>query len=601
MRWRPGAITALLVAACAAACGGGGGHDRISVTVRPSFPQGFFPALLTGAGSFGDLAFRLDGDLYVVTGTSDVTSVARSDGAIRTFATRVGGASTALLSITPGAGTDTRLFAGDDAGRIWAIAGDGSSATLLIDTGSQPITGLSFAPTGFGDFGGSLFAAAGTSGVLRISLSDPPTVTPFASNGANRFSDLVFSATTLYTLESVDATHGQIDTVGATGGTPTKFQDGFIDPVGIALDTINSEIYVADAGDATHDGVLYTVPIAGGTPTRRANYDFDLTGPSGISFDGIATIAFVTSGPLAVRGSNLPRIDPNNANFGLIFAGPTVGYGDLELDRNGGFIVAANDDDDPNSSTDTSQNFLFSVPRDGSAVTTLASGIGPSGVPQLGEDLLGVAVDPVSQTIYVSSRFGNVYKRTSDGTVSLLVSVSSSPVLGLELAPAGFGSFGGDLVATTQDGRIFAIDPLAPNPTTQISLSQGVSRLSDLVFSATGTLYVVDNGAATSRILRVAPNGAVTDLQAPTGQLGEPDGIEIDEGGHRLLVTSKTTGGGRLLAVSLDAIPAAVTPLANISIDDGFFPTGVVYDRLGTAVFRQGNNSTSLKAVSVAP
>src|SRR4030095_12409043 len=107
-------------------------------------------------------------------------------------------------------------------------------------------------------------------------MTAPPTVTPFASNGANRFSDVVFSATTLYALEILDATHGQIDTVAATGGTPTKFQDGFIDPVGIAVDTINTEIYVADAGDATHDGVLYTMPVAGGTPTKRANYDFDV-------------------------------------------------------------------------------------------------------------------------------------------------------------------------------------------------------------------------------------------------------------------------------------------------------------------------------------
>ena len=234
-------------------------------------------------------------------------------------------------------------------------------------------------------------------------------------------------------------------------------------------------------------------------------------------------------------------------------------------------------------------------------MTTLATNVGPSGVAVPGEDLLGVAFDPVTQTIYFSSRSGNVYKRTADGAAPTPILPSlGSPVLGLELAPAGFGSFGGDLIATTQDGKVFAIDPLAPNPAAQITLTGpgAVAHLSDLVFDAAGKLYVIDNHETSSRILRVAPDGTFVDLLAP--QLGLADGIEIDEGGHRLLVTSQTPGG-RLLAVNLDAIPAAVTPLANISIDDSFFPTGVVYDRLGTAVFRQGNNSTSLRAVSVAP
>ena len=82
---------------------------------------------------------------------------------------------------------------------------------------------------------------------------------------------------------------------------------------------------------------------------------------------------------------------------------------------------------------------------------------------------------------------------------------------------------------------------------------------------------------------------------------------EIDEGGKRLLVTSRTAAGDQLLAVDLRPPPrlGEVTQLARISIDDGFFPTGVIYDRLGTAVVRavasDGMNSTALKAFSVAP
>jgi hypothetical protein len=80
---------------------------------------------------------------------------------------------------------------------------------------------------------------------------------------------------------------------------------------------------------------------------------------------------------------------------------------------------------------------------------------------------------------------------------------------------------------------------------------------------------------------------------------GRADGIEIDEGGNRLLVTTEMAGGHLLLEIDLASDD--VTALANINIDDGYFPTGIVYDRLGTAVVRQGNNSTALDAVDVRP
>jgi hypothetical protein len=200
----------------------------------------------------------------------------------------------------------------------------------------------------------------------------------------------------------------------------------------------------------------------------------------------------------------------------------------------------------------------------------------------------------------------------------LFVSASSRAVLGLELAPPGFAGFGGWLIATTAvnpglaipAGELFAIDPQSPNPRVKITLSPAsppVSNLSDLVFSSDGVLYVVDNNTTpdpdTSRIVRIAvtgTTGTVTVVAGPSVQLGLADGIEIDEGGDRLLVTSETAAGGQLLSVDLrPARLGEVRALANFAIDNGFFPTGVVYDRLGTAVLREGNIVTSLRAVPV--
>jgi len=582
MRWGPRAITAFSAFAYAvgAACGGGG-HDTDTITSLGSgFPQGFLPVLLPASGGSGDVAFRADGDLYAVAGTADVTVVSRSDGSVSTFAVVDAIPSPALRSIV--VGPDGRLFAGDDDGMIWAIAADGTSSTLLEDTlTGAPITGMAIAPTGFGELAGSIIAAAGASGILVITTGELPAASELVPPGQT-YVDVAFSGTTLFAL---DATSEEIDTVSATPGTiPTSFQGGFDNPVGIVVDDGQSEILVADAGG----DVLRALPVSGGTPTDRAPYDFDPTAPSGIAYDGVGAIAFVASG--TIYGSAVPRIDPANTNFGLVFIGPTVGYGDLELARDGAFILDANDEGTPN-------NFLFRVPRDGSTVTTLASGIGAAAG---GEALLSLAIDPADETIFIGTSLGNVYRRSSDGTVSLLVSATAEAVLGLELAPAGFSGFAGDLVATTADGRVFAIDPQSPTPPAEITLSQAVSRLSDLVFAADGTLYVVDNDPATSRILKVVPNGTVTDLAAPPAQLFRPDGIEFDEGGQRLLVTTSTNAGDQLLEVGI-AIPAAVTALANIAIDDGFFPTGIVYDRLGTAIVRRGDGFTALDAVSVFP
>ena len=627
MHGRAIGFTALLALACAlaAACGGGGGHDTTTVITRTSFAQGFLPVLLEGTNlsdpcqgssgrTAGDMAIPPEGDLYAVAQTSDVFAVSHIDGSCRVFAFASGAT---LLSIVLSAANDGRFFAGDSLGRIWRIEVAGGAATLYKDTGSgQPITGLVFAPSEFGGLGGSLLAAAGTAGVLRITISDTPAVTTLAASPGGKIVDVAFSpSNALLAIRAVDATHGEIDTVTDTG-TVTTFQAGFVTPVGMAVDSLDSEIYVADAGD----DILKTVPVAGGAPTRRARYDFDRSAAvEGLAFDGIATLAWISTGPLAIRGSTLPRINPASTSFGLPLAGPKSGYGDLELDRGGAFVLVANDEDDPASSTDTVNNYLFSVPRDATEVATLKSGIGTPP-----EQLFAVAIDPVSETTYFSGfsvnaavPTGNIYKRDKDGTVSLLVGLTPGVrVLGLEIAPPGFGSFGHDLIATTEDGRVFAIDPAAASTFDEITLNQSVSHLVDLVFASTGELYVVENNgssnlASASRILKITPTSGTSanvSVVAPSSSaLGAADGIEIDEGARRLLVTSQTAAGFQLLQVSIDT--GAVTPLAgptNFRFSAGFFPTGVVYDRLGTVVYRSidsvlGDTVTELGAVSVAP
>ena len=577
------------VAVCAlvgAACGGGGssGGGGGGTPAGSAFPQGFLPVRRDAvAENRGDVAFRAGGDLYVVDGSADVTAVSRTTGAVTTFSSDVDSGNAVLRSIV--VGSDGRLFAGDDTGNIWVIPASGGSAALFVDTSTNAaITGLAVAPNGFGDSGGSLIAAAGTDGIVRVTTGASPVVTTLVPSG-NRYVDVAFSGTTLFAL---DASSDEIDTVGQTGFV-TSFRGGFANPVGMAVDDGRAEIWVADAGV----DILRAVPVAGGAPSDRAPYDFDATAPSGIAYDGAGTIAFVTRGSVVVRGAAVPRIDAASANFGPTSSGPTVGYGDLELDRDGAFVLVANDTVDPMG------NFLFRVTRDGATTSLLNSNIGAAG-----EQLLSLAVDPATQAIYIGTDQGNIYRRSSDGTVSLFVSASASDdsVLGLELAPAvGFGSFGGHLIATTEAGELLAIDPLSPNPPAEITPSGTLTTLIDLVFASDGTLYAVEDGPSSApRVLTIAANGAVTQLATGSGKLGQPDGIEIDEGGDRLLVTSVFSGGDKLLEVRL--ANSQVNQIRNIDIDTGFNPTGIVYDRLGTAIVRSGGEtSTSLDAVSIFP
>lgn len=578
-RARPIVAVCVLAGAVCSACGGEGGGGN---TAGSGFPQGFLPVRQDAvAGGQGDVAFRAGGDLYVVDGSADVTVVSHVDGEVTTFANDVDGGNAVLRSIV--VGPDGRMFVGDGLGKIWVIPASGGSATLFVDTATgTAITGLAVAPKGFGNFGGSLIAAAGVAGIVRVGTGGSPTATPLVPSG-NRYVDVAFSGTTLFAL---DATSDEIDTVSAAG-IVTSFQGGFANPVGMAVDHGRAEILVADAGV----DILRVLPVAGAAPSDRAPYDFAANAPSGVAYDGTGSIAFVTRGSVVVRGSAVPRIDAASPNFGQTFSGPTVGYGDLELDRDGAFVLVANDTVDPMG------NFLFRVSRDGATAKLLNANIGAAD-----EQLLGLAVDPVSQAIYIGTNQGNIYRRSSNGTVSLFVSASADPVLGLELAPAvGFGSFGKHLIATTEAGEVLVIDPLSPNPVMEITPSESLTTLNDLVFASDGTLYVVENdGASSPGLLTIAADGTVTRLGTGRGLLGRPDGIEIDEGGDRLLVTgSFPFVGDRLLAVAL--ADSAVTQLAIIDIDLGFFPSGIVYDRLGTVIVRSGDSSSSLDAVSIFP
>ena len=185
-------------------------------------------------------------------------------------------------------------------------------------------------------------------------------------------------------------------------------------------------------------------------------------------------------------------------------------------------------------------------------------------------------------------------------------------MLGLELAPPGFCAFDPCLVAAidstaTRNGVVFEIDPNNPGQAQPVLLSgpPGV-RFSDLVFASDGTLYVLDcdddnDVPIESMILARSPGGGISELpvaaRLPMGSRSTKVAIACSSSARPQAPTSCSRSRSRCRSRR----PRDPVALADVDVDDGHFPTGIIYDRLGNVAVRRGNNSTALQAESVAP
>lgn len=568
-----GALASLLLVA---SCGGGGGGGGFRLRV---FPLGFLPVQLLVGADAADVAFDAAGDLLAVAGDDRFFRLQRADGAL--FETDLSGdpdcAGAALRSLL--ADGDT-LYLGAADGRLFAMDEDGDCA-LLVDLGGGPLTGLALVPRRFALPRGQIIAAAGADGVLAVdpSAEGGPAVTPLTPASPNLYVDVAFFNELLF---AIDRSAGELVTIDPERDPVVQtFADDLGDPVGLGVDRRNDEVLVADAGvDA-----LRSLPIAGaGAFADLAPYDFSATAPNGLAFDGSGTLAFATRGSVVLRAARVPPLSPEN--FGLLVEGPDVGYGDMEFSADGSLLLVANEEGSTDEPVRAPDNFVFVLDRNGIDIDLLASGIGAEG-----ERLLGLARDPWTGDLYLGSDLGNVW-RLDERNRATLFATPGAAVLGLEMAPPA-SEFSGRLVASTEDGEVVALD-LGGGAGTPVGALDG--RLSDLVFASDGTLYVVvdrEPGDGGSAIWRRPDGGAFAELASLVGQ-GQADGIEIDEGGERLLVTAgRSLGADALLEVTF---AGGVRALLDLEVDDGFFPSGVVQDGLGRVVVRAFDGGTAVDA-----
>ena len=154
------------------------------------------------------------------------------------------------------------------------------------------------------------------------------------------------------------------------------------------------------------------------------------------------------------------------------------------------------------------------------------------------------------------------------------------------VAPSSYGPYGGQLIVALSDGGIYAIDQTQVSPAPVLIVDIG-GAASDLVFGSDGTLYVADFSA--NNILTVIPGEVPTFF---AGNLNGPDGLAIDNNGRRLLVAN--SGDSTLKQVT---IPTGVSSdLGTVTLDVGFLPSGIFYDRFSTVLVGVGANSQSISA-----
>ena len=285
-------------------------------------------------------------------------------------------------------------------------------------------------------------------------------------------------APTITSEDSTTFTEGTAGTftVTATGTpTPTFALTGVL-PSGVTFDTTT--------------GVLSGTPATGTSGT----YPLTITASNGIHPDAPQNFTLTVSSFAAFNTSSLP----------LAVTGSTYnGFGSFTFDAEGNLLFAVNMADE-----------IRSLNRITGTVTTIATGV--SG----GHTLLGITYN--NGSIYVGDDNGDIFTVDPTTETSTLLTTVTGDVNGLVIAPASYGSYGGQLIAATSSHYIYAVDQSVSSPT-PVLIANIANLPSALVFGSNGTLYVAASDGG--KIVTVTAAGVVADFA--TGFSG-PDGLAIN-------------------------------------------------------------------------
>jgi len=271
---------------------------------------------------------------------------------------------------------------------------------------------------------------------------------------------------------------------------------------------------------------------------------------SGFFLKALALLAVVFVFASCSSADDYSRGTFNTTNLPYAVTDSDVGYGSFAFDNYGDLLFTVNNEDE-----------IRQMDRHSGVVSVVATGVSGGNV------LLGMAC--INNIIYVGDVAGNIFEVDPQTGVSVsIINISGEEINGLAVAPSGFGGYGGQLIAATDGGYIYAIDQtLAVPAATMIADISGIA--SALVFGSDGTLYVADN--INGKIVTVTAGGTVTDFA--TG-LSEPDGLAIDDSAGVMYVAD--CGDDMLKSVTIPG--GVVSNTASYNFDSGFWPSPILFD-----------------------
>jgi cysteine-rich repeat protein len=189
--------------------------------------------------------------------------------------------------------------------------------------------------------------------------------------------------------------------------------------------------------------------------------------------------------------------------------------------------------------------------------------------------ITGLAYRASDGLIYVTTNGENELLSIDGVNPPVLVAEDFDTPMAIVVAPEGFGDYGDQIIMTTQNGSVFAVDPEQGTR----DLFAVTSGLSTLAFAPDGTLYVAR--VTNDRIDTLSADGTLTPFV--TG-LALPDGIAIDADGSRMFVAHFPGGDGQIDEVSIP--DAVVTPGPAANIQPGTYVTGMLMDAADQVIYK---------------
>ena len=210
----------------------------------------------------------------------------------------------------------------DNIGVVFSVPVSGGTPTVLTTfngiNGQSPIGRLVL--NGDTLYGATEYASAGKGEIFSLPIGGGVPTVLASFNGANGglpSTGLILSGDTLYGATEGGGTNGSgvVFSLPIAGGTPTVLAsfNGTNGrwPAGLVLSQDDSTLYgVTQEGGANGDGVIFSLPVAGGTPTVLASFD----GANGADPLG----ELVLSGDTLYGATNVGGAN----NFGVVFSVP---------------------------------------------------------------------------------------------------------------------------------------------------------------------------------------------------------------------------------------------------------------------------------------